>query len=100
MATTIYFAKGEYECTPFMSWEGMAKWLLEKQPIDKVFYTLSGIVGENKKYFEISANNLQAIYDISKKEVGLCPSIRIATKDLFCGKKTEEYIISTMLAND
>jgi hypothetical protein len=97
--TTIYCIKSENNSEMFMSLQGMAKWLTEQKPINNKFYTLSGICGETRNYFDITADNLAKVMEESKQQTGLCADIRIE-QDFFIQTIETRYVLSTANVND
>lgn len=78
-----------------MSLEGIVKYLNSKNPINSKFYTLSGILGETKNFYDITSENLAEVMRESKENVGLNADIRIE-QDFFVQVIETRYILSTV----
>ena len=96
--TTIYFIKSKISSKMFMSLNGMAQWLIKQNPINNVFFTLSGIQGEEKTYYDITAANLEKVMEESERD-GLCADIRIE-QDFFLQNIETRYVLSKAEAYD
>lgn len=96
---TIFCIKNGDNCELFMSLKGMANWLISQKPINNKFYTLSGICGETRNYFDITSDNLKRVMEESNDDCGLCAYIRIE-QNFFIKNIVTGYILSTINVND
>lgn len=80
-----------------MTLEGVAKWLKEKEPVGGKFYVVSGICGEEKTFFDITAENLRKLIDETHTQCGsnFAPSFFIS-QDFFVQTIDTQYVLGTV----
>lgn len=80
-----------------MTLEGVAKWLKEKEPVGDKFYVASGICGEEKTFFDITAENLRKLIDDTHTQCGpnFAPSFFIS-RNFFVQTIDIQYVLGTV----
>lgn len=93
--TTIFSITdhNESKSEMFMTLNGVANWLLSKNPIDNKLY-----VAERNEYYDITADNLKSVMDMSERD-GLCAAFTIK-QDFFIQTIETRFVLSTINVND
>lgn len=95
----IYYLNHKDGGNYFMSIEGIAKYINGRNPKDGKFYVKSGIIGDEKTYYDVTAKNIKEYWNEFKKQAGnnFAPAIYI-TEDFGFTKFETEFVISEIEA--